>query len=57
MKIPIADDDPVSRRLLEKTLQLAGYDVLAVPNGWPLLNNSVSRMARASRCSIGRCPN
>lgn len=33
MKILIADDDPVSRRLLEKTLQAAGYDVLAVPNG------------------------
>ena len=33
MKILIADDDPVSRRLLEKTLQVAGYDVLAVPNG------------------------
>jgi two-component system, cell cycle response regulator len=33
MKILIADDDPISRRLLEKTLQVAGYDVLAVPNG------------------------
>jgi two-component system, cell cycle response regulator len=33
MKILIADDDPVSRRLLEKTLLRAGYDVLAVPNG------------------------
>jgi len=33
MKILIADDDPVSRRLLEKTLLQAGYDVLAVPNG------------------------
>jgi two-component system cell cycle response regulator len=33
MKILIADDDPVSRRLLKKTLLQAGYDVLAVPNG------------------------
>jgi two-component system, cell cycle response regulator len=33
MKILIADDDPLSRRLLEKTLLQAGYDVLAVPNG------------------------
>jgi two-component system, cell cycle response regulator len=33
MKILIADDDVISRRLLEKTLQVAGYDVLAVPNG------------------------
>jgi len=33
MKILIADDDPLSRRLLEKTLLRAGYDVLAVPNG------------------------
>jgi two-component system, cell cycle response regulator len=33
MKILIADDDPISRRLLEKTLQVAGYDVVAVPNG------------------------
>jgi two-component system cell cycle response regulator len=33
MKILIADDDPLSRRLLEKTLLQAGYDVLPVPNG------------------------
>jgi two-component system cell cycle response regulator len=33
MKILIADDDPLSRRLLEITLLRAGYDVLAVPNG------------------------
>jgi two-component system, cell cycle response regulator len=33
MKILIADDDAISRRLLGKTLQVAGYDVLAVPNG------------------------
>jgi two-component system cell cycle response regulator len=33
MKSLIADDDPISRRLLEKTLQVAGYDVVAVPNG------------------------
>jgi two-component system cell cycle response regulator len=33
MKILIADDDPISRRLFEKTLQRAGYDVVAVQNG------------------------
>jgi two-component system cell cycle response regulator len=33
MKILIADDDAISRRLLVKTLQVAGYEVLAVPNG------------------------
>ncbi len=33
MKILIADDEALSRRLLEKTLQRAGYDVLAVENG------------------------
>lgn len=33
MKILIADDDAVSRRLTERTLQLAGYDVMAVEDG------------------------
>lgn len=33
MRILIADDEVVSRRLLEKTLQNAGYQVLAVQNG------------------------
>ncbi|MDP9337304.1 MAG: diguanylate cyclase [Acidobacteriota bacterium] len=33
MKILVADDDLLSRRLLEKTLQRAGYDVVAVENG------------------------
>ena len=33
MKILIADDDAISRRLLEKTLLRAGYDVVAVQNG------------------------
>jgi two-component system cell cycle response regulator len=33
MKILIADDDLLSRRLLEKTLQRAGYEVTAVANG------------------------
>ena len=33
MKILIADDDPLSRHLLEKTLLRAGYDVVAVQNG------------------------
>lgn len=33
MKILIADDEAVSRRLLEKTLSRAGYEVCAVENG------------------------
>lgn len=33
MRILIADDEPVSLRLLEKTLQRAGYEVTAVRNG------------------------
>jgi len=33
VKILIADDDAVSRRLLEKTLEREGYEVLAVENG------------------------
>ncbi|HKW63342.1 MAG TPA: diguanylate cyclase [Candidatus Acidoferrum sp.] len=33
MRILIADDELVSRRLLEKTMQRAGYEVNAVPNG------------------------
>jgi len=33
LKILIADDEPLSRRLLEKTLERAGYEVSAVENG------------------------
>jgi len=33
MRILIADDELVSRRLLEKTMQRAGYEVTAVENG------------------------
>ena len=33
MKILIADDDAFSRRLVQKTLESAGYEVLAVENG------------------------
>jgi two-component system, cell cycle response regulator len=33
LKILIADDAALSRRLLEKTLDRAGYEVLAVENG------------------------
>jgi DNA-binding response OmpR family regulator len=33
MKILVADDDLVSRRMLEKALLRAGYDVIAVPDG------------------------
>jgi two-component system cell cycle response regulator len=33
LKILIADDDTISRRLLEKTLEREGYSVIAVDNG------------------------
>jgi len=33
VKILIADDDPVSRRLMERTLQKSGYDVVTAENG------------------------
>jgi CheY-like chemotaxis protein len=33
MRVLIADDDPVSRRLLEKTLQLWGYEVIVAKDG------------------------
>ena len=33
MKILIADDDPLSRHLVQKTLQRAGYEVVAVHDG------------------------
>jgi two-component system, cell cycle response regulator len=33
MKILIADDEAISRRLLEKTLKREGYEVIAVDNG------------------------
>ena len=33
MKILIADDDAMSRRLLEKTLEREGYEVISVDNG------------------------
>lgn len=33
MKVLVAEDEPVSRRLLEALLRKWGYDVLAVPNG------------------------
>ena len=33
MRILIADDDPLTRRLLQKTLEHAGYEVVAVENG------------------------
>lgn len=33
MKILIADDDPVSLRMMERTLQKSGYEVITVSNG------------------------
>lgn len=33
LKILVADDDPLSRRMLKSTLERAGYDVMAVADG------------------------
>jgi len=33
MRILVAEDDAISRTLLERTLQRAGYDVIAVEDG------------------------
>jgi two-component system cell cycle response regulator len=33
VKILLADDDPTSRRVMERMLQTSGYDVIAVENG------------------------
>lgn len=41
MKILIADDDALSRRLLEKTLLHAGYEVTAVADGRQAIENLV----------------
>ena len=43
MKILVADDDALSRRLLEKTLERAGYEVTAVSNG----REAVERLSEA----------
>ena len=43
MKILIAEDDGMSRRLLQKTLEKAGYDVIAVENG---------RLAQEELCRV-----
>jgi PleD family two-component response regulator len=42
LKILVADDEPLSRRLLEKTLQRAGYEVILVENGRQALDNLCS---------------
>ena len=33
MKVLVADDNPVSRRMMERTLQKSGYEVITVENG------------------------
>jgi len=39
VKILIADDDAMSRRLLERTLLRVGYEVVAVVNGRQAVEN------------------
>jgi two-component system, cell cycle response regulator len=39
LKILVADDEAISRRLLEKTLERVGYEVIAVENGKQALEN------------------
>jgi CheY-like chemotaxis protein len=41
VKILIADDDAVSRRLLERTLLRAGYEVVSAVNGRQAVENSI----------------
>ena len=41
MRILVADDDPIGRRLLERALGKSGHDVVVVPNGadaWQVLS-------------------
>ena len=38
MKVLVAEDDTLSRVLLERTLQNAGYEVTSVDNGERALN-------------------
>ncbi len=41
MKILIADDDALSRRLLERTLLRAGYEVVSAVNGRQAVENLI----------------
>ena len=43
MKILIADDDRISRRLMERTLQKSGYDVITVADG----KHAIDELSRA----------
>jgi predicted signal transduction protein with EAL and GGDEF domain len=43
MRILIAEDDPMTRRLLQKALALAGYEVVAVENGHMALEHLSSK--------------
>ena len=49
----IADDDPVSRRLLQVSLGNAGYRVVTAADGVEALVNSMSEIVRAWPCWIG----
>ena len=54
-RVLIADDDSITRRLLQKTLEKAGYEVVAVENGHKALEFLSSKLARGWRFWIGSC--
>ena len=48
MRILVAEDDPVTRRILEATLSKLGWDVIPAPDGdaaWRILQNLEGRNA------------
>jgi CheY-like chemotaxis protein len=54
-RILIADDDSITRRLLQKTLERAGYDVVAVENGHKALEVLSSQIGPRLALWIGSC--
>src|SRR5215470_5073911 len=61
MRILVAEDDAISRSLLERTLQRAGYDVMAVADGMHALlelgksDAPAPGAARLDHARQGRC--
>src|SRR6266566_1227573 len=57
MRILIADDEVLSRRLLQKTLERAGYEVTALENGRLAAEQLCKRDGRRLRWRAGLMPN